>query len=58
MKNYMAYICYKPLDSCKTCEHFRYDVDKNSMICFALFDGQNEKNNQEENNENKSTITN
>lgn len=54
----MAYICYKPLDSCKTCEHFRYDVDKNSMICFALFDGQNEKNNQEENNENKSTITN
>lgn len=34
----MAYICYKPKGSCKTCEHFRYDEDKMKMCCWAEYD--------------------
>jgi len=31
----MAYICYKPAGSCKTCEHYKYDREEHRMACFA-----------------------
>lgn len=30
-----AYICIKPAGSCNTCEHYRYDEDYGSKVCFA-----------------------
>lgn len=34
----MAYICYKPKDSCHGCEHYRFDDDRQRMACFAEYD--------------------
>lgn len=34
----MVYICNKPAGSCKTCEHYRLDEDRNRMACFAQAD--------------------
>ena len=34
----MAYICYKPKGSCVSCEHFRYDEDKERNCCWAAYD--------------------
>lgn len=34
----MAYICYKPVGSCKTCPHYRWDEDNQEMCCWAQFD--------------------
>ena len=37
----MAYVCYKPAGSCKTCQHYRWDEDSNRMCCWAKFDEEN-----------------
>ena len=37
----MAYICYKPEGSCKTCSHYRWDEDNQEMCCWAPFDKEN-----------------
>ena len=42
----MAYICYKPADSCQTCPHYRWDEDNQEMCCWAKFDEAKENNNQ------------
>lgn len=34
----MAYICSKPAGSCSTCNHFRFDDERNRMACFAKED--------------------
>lgn len=39
----MAYICYKPKGSCKTCEHYRYDDEESRYACFAAIDNKNSK---------------
>ena len=31
----MAYICNKPAGSCKTCENYRFDENRERMACFA-----------------------
>lgn len=33
-----AHICHKPKGSCKTCEHRRWDDDRNDYACFAFVD--------------------
>ena len=42
----MAYICYKPAGSCKTCPHFRWDEDRERMACWAKFDEENKDENK------------
>lgn len=34
----MGYTCNKPAGSCTTCEHFRFDEDKQDNACFATVD--------------------
>ena len=34
----MAYICYEPKGSCKTCRHYRWDEEADRMACFASID--------------------
>lgn len=34
----MAYICTKPPHSCDSCEHYRFDDDKQRNCCFAEMD--------------------
>ena len=44
----MAYFCYKPAGSCKTCPHYRWDEDYQGMSCWAQID--KEANNEHEEN--------
>lgn len=39
----MAYTCYKPPGSCKTCPHYRYDDDDGRYACFAKIDEESGK---------------
>ena len=34
----MGYTCNKPAGSCTTCDHFRFDEDKQDNACFATVD--------------------
>lgn len=34
----MAYICTRPPNSCKGCEHYRFDPDRMQNSCWALSD--------------------
>ena len=34
----MAYICYKPAGSCKTCPYYKWDEDAQRMCCNAKED--------------------
>lgn len=42
----MAYICNKPKDSCKTCNHFRWDEDYQGYACWAEVDGKEDRSSQ------------
>lgn len=44
----MAYICYKPAGSCKTCPHCRWDEDRERMACWAKFDEENNNENEKD----------
>lgn len=39
----MAFICTKPKDSCRNCEHYRYDEDYGGKACFAAQDEKEHK---------------